>query len=934
MKKIKFGSFPLVDMAQHERQCIDNYCIKSFADLITMNTQMKSTSRDVQKYITPDVILKYFKSGGITDSSNPAIKDNHEIKDKIKTMKRAFKSLQNFTKIIQGNPFYKDRVTYPIYIEHENKNNSHDYDFILLANDLISKEILDEIKYDDALTLTFLFIKDMLYPRVPLSDVGTSAGSDNDSFTIRSDIAKFIEFSKSNNTDPISAMLKLIKIAGAKKTSGVAGYSGLKSFIQQDKAINQSISNKFFKLFGGDRRTGQIKDVNFLLNEIKHINIADFFDDTQAINKSSHVRFNGIGPSPELTSDVERQYLAQKTQDYNKILSMVDSLINFNSAKKVMEDVDSAISDKTIKLKDAHGKDIDVNIDYDKIIGSLRNDYFEAFLINMIQKLNTIQEKYLLKSGANGPGSKTDVYKIGESNANDIEHYNLELASVDRKLNAIMNGEGSYDQNEVDNLKGEYRRIENRLAQLNTNAMFISAESREQEQKVLKNKKFESHLKYNIESVQSELTGVLNDIESTLYDVDKLQPLFDLIGNKNAFSKPELLDLFRAKKILGYNVEQLTIAIFDSMKDTITEKAIHNQMRHGETITNSKYSEDAVVKFMNKNQNAIESLITSTIQEQLYLLFKRLGREYGDKSLFDTQQYADLRTERNTIIRKTITNEDNFKTYILNETVILNLYNMLNHVDTQKYIAGLIAYPPAKINNELNIIKYMIKRLGLENNPVFIIGKSSVILSQPDFLSLTGSSVFSKISFAEMQNICRIDYSQLWSNNQMFKKATSTEIKSNKDSYRQLFQDIAKELKIAKDDYTKANDAIRMNKNIIANKKSSIDDVKQARLDLEQANLDRTASAKLYNSLKAGHENRSKDYEKENKMLSGDQEDRTAVSQPYGTSSYRPETYKSKGEANDKPVYKEVQELKKFDKTHNKDNRDRHNNNYNQKKRY
>ncbi|RLA81939.1 MAG: hypothetical protein DRG78_08415, partial [Epsilonproteobacteria bacterium] len=220
MKNIKFSSFPLVDIDDEEKSCIDTYSIKNFADLITMNTQLRSTSADINQYITPDVVMKYFNDPSINQSLNASHMEGS--KQKEHTIKRAFKALQNMSKVVKSNPFYKDKVTYPIYIEHQNKNNNHDYDFLLLTNDLVPKEILQEISYDDTITLIFLFLKDQLYPTEILPQLGFG-GSDGN---IRADIAKFIEFSKQNNTDPISAMLKLIRIAGKKKQKEGSQYNG------------------------------------------------------------------------------------------------------------------------------------------------------------------------------------------------------------------------------------------------------------------------------------------------------------------------------------------------------------------------------------------------------------------------------------------------------------------------------------------------------------------------------------------------------------------------------------------------------------------------------------------------------------------------------------------------------------------------------------
>ena len=895
MKKISFGNFPLIDMDQSTRHCIDTYSIKSFADLITMNTQMQSSQSDLEQYITPDVILKYFKSNRIEDL--PQV-DNPNIKDKSKIMKRAFKSLQNFSRTISGNPFYKNKITYPIYIEHQNKNNSHDYDFILLANDLVQQQMLDEIKYDDTLSLTFLFIKDMLYPRVPLPQVGNK-----DSYTIRSDIAKFIEFSKSNNTDPISAMIKLIKIAGLKKKNGDKNYNGLQSFVTQNKALNQSVSSKFFKLFGGDRKNGEIKDINFLLNEIKHLDIADFFNDQHNTgthtdfksrkvgggNITSHTGYSNYKNADDVSSSVERQYMAQKTQNYNKILSMVDSLINFNNSTDIMKDVDSAISDAVVKLKDKDNQDVDVDVNYDKMVAQLRGDYFEAFIVNLVQKLNNLQSKY--ETGVMGRTKKksTDVKSPAES----VDFYSLEIASKDMEINKIINNaEGATPEAraEVDRLTADKNTLQNGLNQARQMMMFSDASQHEADRKRIENDKLTSNLDYNIEGIQNELTGVLFDIESSLYDPKKLQNIFDVVGNKKNFSISDLHDLFRNNQMLTIVSDQLVAQIVESMQDTILSKIDVTDQVFGSDAINAYQNKDVEIpKWFKDNSTKIEAEIRLVIDNQLFLLFKRFGRDFGDESLIKAQQYANLRTEKNPVIRKTVTNNNNFKTYVLSEEILINLYEMLNYTDTQKYIAGLIAYPPSKIGNDLNKVKYMIKRLGLEDNPLFIVSNGYVILSQPDFLSLTGTSIFSKIPIPKLREICEIDYGRdLWNNNQMFKKVTSTINKDLDKSYKEDFKAIEKTIK-------DQNALVKQYESTIKKKGISKEDKALA--------FDALAdSKKVLTQAYKSHAAHIKQYEKERKKNGISNDDEVLTQQPLGTFSYRPQV-ESKSKSDKKPVY-------------------------------
>ena len=834
MKKIKFGSFPLISIPEEEQNCIDNYSIKAYADLITMSTQMRRNDSDTQSYITPDVILKYFKSDYIESQT---AKGNPDFEKKKKTMKRAFNSLQNFTKVIKGNAFYRDVVSYPIYIESLNRKGSHDYDFILLSNDLVRKETLKEIDYSDALSMTFLILKDQLYPELSLNGIG----SQGESHQIRSDMAKFIEFSKMNQTDPITALIKLIKIAGRKKQKEGSSFGGFKSSISQNSALKKVTANNFFKLFGGDRKTGQIKDVNFLLNEVKHLQISEFFNDNSYINRNSHLPGNKRDVVPvetdiqNIDSRMERQYLSQKTQEYNKILSMVDSLISFNSNNKIqdiLQDMDSAVKDASVKIGEGD-EAIDVELNFDKIVDSIRNDYFEGFMKNTVSKLNALQTSIQSTfEHSKNLDSLVDDNSIGAQ----IRVVNDRLKENREALHTLMNGEESeYSAEKIGWLNEVVKNDQMQLKHLSSIQLFNPEVNDPKKIGVT------STLIYNIEAVQNELVGILHDIEASIYDEVCIKKLFEVL-NTTAPQKSDILEFLHNNK-LYYNIDKLIESIIDSLRDQlISENAqvvfesqlfdkldiieeeyniaagpykkdapnpyADNTSRHTEydyttrsnehqrvknTFTktvNQKedvISPDVVEEYFRSNADKIRLKIQDIVENQIFILYKRLGREYANVNSFKSKAYADLRTENSPVIRKTVGKPNNFRTFILNTDVLLNLYQMLSHIDNQKYIAGLLAYPPSKISDPENQMQLMLERLGIGENPVFIIDskRGMIHFSQPDFLSLTGTNIFSKIRFDELEKMCSVDYfKQLWNNSQMFKRDIAQEVKDREDRFR------------------------------------------------------------------------------------------------------------------------------------------------------
>ncbi|MFA7127955.1 MAG: hypothetical protein WC136_02165, partial [Sphaerochaeta sp.] len=392
MKKISFGSFPLIDMNHSDRKCIDKYSMKSYADLITLNSQIGHISNDVDQYVTPDIILKYFKN---SKNENP-MDDNVEssANRKRNTLKRAFNSLKAYHKAIQKDGFYRDFTTYPIYIEHAGNNNNHDYDFILLSNDLQKKEILDGIKYDDRITLVFLFLKDMLYPNIPLNEIGNSG-----SYDLRRDVAKFIEYSKQSGIDPVTAFIRFIKLAGYSKQNKKGDFK-ISNIIKNSSLFSNGISDKLWALFGGSREKSEIKDISFMTS-VKQSEIAKFFDEYNTNNASSHIGDNS-------TTYLERQFNLSKTHEYNKILSLLDSLMSFNNQSEILSD-NQYFDSKIILNNGDH--EFEARIQYEQVVAQVRNNYFESFMVNLIHFMDNELDKLV----------SNKVKKDNHKDKNDIE---------------------------------------------------------------------------------------------------------------------------------------------------------------------------------------------------------------------------------------------------------------------------------------------------------------------------------------------------------------------------------------------------------------------------------------------------------------------------------------------------------------------------------
>jgi len=762
MKKIKFGSFPVSSISKSNRQCIDTFCMKNFASLITMSTAMGNIENDVNRYITPDIIMKYFKN-----PEDDYDKYNGEINiyDKSKTMRRAFKAIKGFYKTIGGIPFYRDHKVFPIYLEHINKNNSNDYDFLLLSNDLLNSNHLDEINYSDQLSLIFLVLKDQFYKKDSLNSFGQKSNQNE----IRAQIASFIDYSKTNSIDPITALLNIIKLAGGYKEKNKNrtevnkyGQQSINQFARSNlknifnhSSLNKTLSSGLKTLF----KDGEIVDVNYLLKTIKSKDIQEFLDEENDRNNTIDTN----------TSKIERQFISEKVSEYNKLLSLVDSLIAFNKETKILTDMNEISADKIkITTPSEHGDEVElIDIKKQEVINSIRTTYYEPFVQNTVIKTNLIfadiRAKFLNEKQESS-NSEFDLKSRFEQTTKKIQQAREDYSKA-QESNNNLKIELAYRN--LESAERERRDLHN-LIMLDPSLRTGGKDSNI--------KRESSKLQYNLDVVQNDLTALLSSLETSISNIKNLEELFQLIGvKKKTF---DLMDLQKTTvwKDIALSIESLDVSIQDSIKDSV-----HTELSQLNNLQDDSFNTEDKIKMLydendedNKKLNELLGKIKPIIEKQLYLLFVKLGRQFGTMQLNASMNYVETRIANHPTIANMLKDVNNFKTYIFNEELLLNLYKVLNYIDNQKYIAGLLRIPPSRISNELNQLEFIINRFGLTDNPVFIIGHSSVILSSPDYMSMTGQPFIKKIPFRELENICRIDYSKdIWDDQEIMQKANN-----------------------------------------------------------------------------------------------------------------------------------------------------------------
>ena len=805
MKKIKFGSFPLISMPRKDRDCIDKYCIKNYADLITLNSAVKGLSDTSDKYITPYAIYKYFKNPQLSEAlSNSSDKGPNLLKEKSESMQRAFKSLRDLSIGIQNIPFYADKVAFPIYLEHKsNAKNDYDYDFLLLTNDLVDKQILDEIHYDDNITMMFLVLKDIMFRHTDLPNLGVDTDADEN--RVKHIFAQFLEACKQYERNPIDIYVNIIKMVGLTKTNGNSNPGVVKSLTSR---LHSSMGSKLNVLFS----KGEVKSADFLIQAINTNQIREFLDDEAPNNTSTHLksahtkqfdikdqmteeqRTKAKAQSTTITTQLEREYLLNKSQHYGNILSMVSSLLSFNKQSDIIEEV----SDGSLKVKVTIDDRTSITVNADDMIDKVRTVYFDSFVKSLIDLANTLFYSFENKAREALP---TDIKKYitkarqiefrGRDTTNsDQDMLRDTYAKIDKNTDLISEALKNGNTALVDQLNFENGQLYSNIKIAHNNQMLkqISDVKNDKSTKneTYANRKF--RFEENIDSIQGSLVSLLNEIEMMLYTEDKLNNFILSYRDKASSGASPLI-----MRDFEVTLASISNEILQSYESSFRNEILDVYSYFDEDPTDL---ETNVFSKLENNGEISRALLTK-MQTSLNSMFTNLYRDFGTKMSQAKATYASGRAERNAIIKQTINKKNNFKTFIISQKVLLDLYDILTFLDSQMYISGLLRFPPNRVVGELSKMRYLINRLGLQSNPVFIYNQTdlSVILSSPDILSLTGTPVFNKITRDQMKAICFIDYQKdLWNSETIMAAYTSGQASKNLTAAKAKLAAINKEI--------------------------------------------------------------------------------------------------------------------------------------------
>jgi len=245
---------------------------------------------------------------------------------------------------------------------------------------------------------------------------------------------------------------------------------------------------------------------------------------------------------------------------------------------------------------------------------------------------------------------------------------------------------------------------------------------------------------------------------------------------------------------------------------------------------------------IDKNDEVVKNLRTLIYRNRfinnVLIHFKRMFRvRHLDKVIEFDQSISQLHP----LIKKLLKNGQDcqyFKSFIIDFDTVMSLYNLKFMVDTKKFIYGLINKPPKKYNNVMSKLQVVLfEYLGLKNNPVWIISKTDVFLSMPDDLSLTNTSVLSKIPKTDLAKVCEIKPSDYWNENTLG-KVTQIGNKKLSELYKKL-KEAQSNLNTIKNKSFSGKDSKKKKEEAIKKAQKKIDDIEEriAKVKDEEKNV-------------------------------------------------------------------------------------------------
>lgn len=775
MIKISNGAFPLMDIDKRHRKCIETYMIKLLSDILTLDSEFSSIHNTETKYITPEFLMNLTKdikstvwSYKLSDADQYGSDFDNDDSYKVKDLTNVYKKIIEIYGKIGSDPFYKNKSFYPIYLEHiktKNGKKQHEYDFVLLTNDLIKEYSVDEIAFDERIIVMLFVLKDIIFPHMSLSEIGTSS-SNND---FRRIFASYLEACKMRDVNPINNLVNFMREAGKRKLSG-RGSNNIYTKITGKTGINKDFS----KLFG---TKGEIKDANYLVG-LTQSQIADFVDPHSETNRGA-TRVN----------ITEREYSQVKTHEYGIILSILDSLIHYNKNNNITE----KINDRSSKLKT---EEETFSIDIDSIVNFMSTTLFPNFVEGVITQLEKdigIIKKRVSKesrqNNQNVPRTKkeleSDIIKIDK----EMEEIRRLILDADNKIVTAQNYLRSTDNSsEAESYTNTISFYEKEKVKLNDELNVLSGRIRQ----------------YGIwyQSAQEKVEKVNEARDEAVQFLSDYQSVLTVIHS-------EIYTYLYSEKFLNFLKENISVGL---LEDKTLNNILDTQFNH---LAN-EFAHSLVNQTLNMDEEP-NTIVLDVIEEyrenilsRIEALFlqkfsKPLFKKYSNPSFLRIES-QNLKIENDNKLKKFVDKANLFKSFILDENILIKVYDILHYLDTVKYESGLINNPVSRVHNTQNKIDFIISRLGLDKFPTFIVSDNTVNMSLPPELNYLGHNEILRIPKQKFLEICSINYYKELTNQYMFSVNPHSKQKnkiSEKRNEKQKYQD---SIKVIKDKLSKAKD--------------------------------------------------------------------------------------------------------------------------------
>jgi len=411
--------------------------------------------------------------------------------------------------------------------------------------------------------------------------------------------------------------------------------------------------------------------------------------------------------------------------------------------------------------------------------------------------------------------------KLANQYMNEMIQIEYKIEDLRKRLESTDNPiEQAQINQEILNLSNRYQDLNQKINQLTTSSDYVE-----------KNKGLEFSSSVKLKIAKTEL----GELYQTLKNFFMNQTMFNIFI-KQATLNPDILTYEGMQKFINKNhqsdeEESLAIELKDidlamnEVVNIITEQFLQDleaksyNKALGRNIANEYFNK---LKDIVKNTLLEHHKLKDVIKERfMKILCTRVCKIFATTFKRNLQKgeiaFNETTYGLHPMIKNLLKNPNNFKSFIFGFDELINLYDLLYLTEVEKYLLQSAANQsftaaqrlPIKLTQIINKFNYVIDVLGIKQNPIWIISRSKIFLSLPDFMSLTQERIFNSIRKENIESYCRIDYSKIW-NEMDFGSAFGGKAKEFKDKIKKLEKEISK---INKEIEKKEKEKEKANKN-------------------------------------------------------------------------------------------------------------------------